>query len=207
MVAQAWSSFRVFRTSAKTLKWQIITRITPILTILGKSESSWPDLSFETHFVFWELFFVRRFLFVAGGCRFSCGLGLGLGLSLGLGIGTGFVFSHPGGACPQDEEKTKTMPRSRLRPRPRPQENLHPPSTTKKRCTTKKSLKTKCVSNDGSGHDDSNRPRIVKIGAILAFFGHFKVFADLRKTRKLLQAWATIKKQKLLQAETTSNPH
>ena len=37
--------------------------------------------------------------------------------------------------------------------------------------------KNKCVSNDRSRHDDSNGPRIVKIGAILAIFEHFKVFA------------------------------
>ena len=31
----------------------------------------------------------------------------------------------------------------------------------------KKSKKTKCVSNDRSGHDDQNEYRIIKIGAIL----------------------------------------
>ena len=35
--------------------------------------------------------------------------------------------------------------------------------------------KTKCVSNDRSGHDDSNGPRIVKIGAILAIFRPFEI--------------------------------
>ena len=37
------------------------------------------------------------------------------------------------------------------------------------------SNKTKCVSNDRSGHDDSNGPRIVKIGAILAIFRPFEI--------------------------------
>ena len=38
------------------------------------------------------------------------------------------------------------------------------------------SSKNRCVSNDRSRHEDSNGPRIVKIGAILAIFEHFKVF-------------------------------
>ena len=45
--------------------------------------------------------------------------------------------------------------------------------------------KNKCVSNDRSRHDDSNGPRIVKIGAILAIFEHFKVFVILRKTKNM----------------------
>ena len=49
------------------------------------------------------------------------------------------------------------------------------PRHDRKTAYEKKSQKTKCVSNDGSGHDDSNGPRIVKIGAILAILGHFKV--------------------------------
>ena len=49
----------------------------------------------------------------------------------------------------------------------------------------KKSEKSKCVSNDRAGHDDSNGPRIVKIGAILAIFEHFKVFAILRKMKNM----------------------
>ena len=97
-------------------------RIAPILMILPDSESSWRDLSFETDFVFKLFLFVRPFMVVAGGCRFSCGLGLGL--SLGLGIGIGFVFSSSWGHAPPSTrwEKTKPMPRPRLRPRP--QENF-----------------------------------------------------------------------------------
>ena len=34
----------------------------------------------------------------------------------------------------------------------------------------KKTDKTKCVSNDRSGHDDQNAYRIIKNGAILAYF-------------------------------------
>ena len=56
----------------------------------------------------------------------------------------------------------------------------------------KKLRKTKCVSNDRSRHDDSNGPRIVKIGAILAIFEHFKVWTsaqDLRaRSRKTFRA-------------------
>ena len=52
--------------------------------------------------------------------------------------------------------------------------------------------KNKCVSNDRSRHDDSNGPRIVKIGAILAIFEHFKVWTsaqDLRaRSRKTFRA-------------------
>ena len=49
---------------SKTLKCSKIARIAPILTILGPFESSWRDLSFETHFVFYcfsfrTLFFRR----------------------------------------------------------------------------------------------------------------------------------------------------
>ena len=40
------------------------------------------------------------------------------------------------------------------------------------------SSKKKCISNDRSRHDDSNGPRIVKIGAILAIFEHFKVWTS-----------------------------
>ena len=50
----------------KTLKCSKIARIAPILTILGPCESSWWDLSFETHFVFCDFFFVRCFSVVAG---------------------------------------------------------------------------------------------------------------------------------------------
>ena len=39
----------------------------------------------------------------------------------------------------------------------------------------KKSKKRKCVSNDRSGHNDQNAYRIIKIGAILAYFDYFKV--------------------------------
>ena len=35
-----------------------------------------------------------------------------------------------------------------------------------------------CVSKDRSRHEDSNGPRIVKIGAILAIFEHFKVWTS-----------------------------
>ena len=61
-----------------------------------------------------------------------------------------------------------------------------PPTTVRR----KKSWKTKCVSNDRSRHDDSNRPRIVKIGAILAIFEHFKVFGR----SKFWEIWGGVDK-------------
>ena len=76
----------------------------------------------------------------------------------------------------QDPRKTRARPTQDPRkapPQARPQKN-------------------KCVSNDRSRHDDSNGPRIVKIGAILAIFEHFKVWTsaqDLRaRSRKTFRA-------------------
>ena len=59
----------------------------------------------------------------------------------------------------------------------------------------KKSKKTKCVSNDRSRHDDSNGPRIVKIGAILAIFEHFKVGTSAQGHARLFaqgQGWLIV---------------
>ena len=63
------------------------------------------------------------------------------------------------------------MPMSMPMPMPIPRHD-------QKTAYEKKTQKTKRVSNDRSGHDDSNGPRIVKIGAILAIFEHFKVFGQ-----------------------------
>ena len=59
------------------------------------------------------------------------------------------------------------------------------PQQTDGRTKQKKTKNAKCVSNDRSRRDDSNGPRIVKIGAILAIFEHFKVFAILHKTKNM----------------------
>ena len=45
------------RFSPKTSHGRKIARIAPILTILGQNWSSWPELSFEPHFVFFSTFF------------------------------------------------------------------------------------------------------------------------------------------------------
>ena len=52
---------------------------------------------------------------------------------------------------------------------------LTDPHHDRKTAYDKKMQKTKSVSNDRSRHDDSNGPRIFRIGAILAIFEHFKV--------------------------------
>ena len=68
-------------------------------------------------------------------------------------------------------------PRTTLgRPSDDPRTTLGRPSDDPRTTLGRPSNKTKCVSNDRSGHDDSNGPRIVKIGAILAIFQPFEVF-------------------------------
>ena len=54
------------------------------------------------------------------------------------------------------------------------------------------SNKTKCVSNDRSGHDDSNGPRIVKIGAILAIFRPFEVLVPWTSLCGAQKIWTSI---------------
>ena len=56
----------------------------------------------------------------------------------------------------------------------RPRTTLGRPSDDPWTTLSRPSNKTKCVSNDRSGHDDSNGPRIVKIGALLAIFRLFE---------------------------------
>ena len=73
-----------------------------------------------------------------------------------------------------------TSPRPRLdlaSTSPRPRIDFAWPPQHKKTKTTKKTQKTKCVSNDRSGQCDQNAYRIVKIGAI---FGYFRALQSLQ---------------------------
>ena len=71
------------------------------------------------------------------------------------------------------------------------------PPNTKQRQTTKKTGKTKCVSNDRSGQCDQNAYRIVKIGVIFRYFRALQslpVFRCLHGPRQhIFQGFLTVR--------------
>ena len=139
-------------------------RIAPILTIFTQNESSWRDLSFETHFVF-RWFFSRR---AVDGCSVD-----------GRRMIFGQPFSHdkirwiskiqisnfkfqisnfnwPGLGRDGSDGRDGTVG---LQPWP----SNHCPTIARHQNLRK----SKCVPNDRSRHEDQFCPKIVKIGAIL----------------------------------------